>query len=126
MVNKNAIRNSSGQFQYNINNYPLQFKFTVVDGTIGEKIQLTLGSANYLATSIPAKTYFRDFCQFDFLGEFCWMKDVPNLPADIACDKTYETCARHKKAYENSLPSIMRGIRYGGFPALDKGTIRYS
>lgn len=126
MLNKNALKDTSGSFQYNMENYPLQFQFTVTNGTIGQKITLTLGSANYLVNAIPAKQYFRDFCQYDFLGEFCWMKDVPNLPSDIACDKTYETCAKFKKAHEDSLPTPMKGLRYGGFPALDKGTIRYS
>jgi len=82
-----------------------------------------------LTRLIPAVRYYRDYCPFEYRQEFCWMKDVDIshiMPQDLSCDKLFETCVTYKDAYERFLPGgEMRGIKYGGFPNLNKGSAYY-
>jgi hypothetical protein len=114
--------------EYNADNYPLKFDFVVTDGTIGNYITLKLSSPNYLTRLIPSVRYYRDYCPYEYRREFCWMKDVPIeniMPQDLVCNKSFTTCTKYKWAYQRFLPEDIRGVRYGGFPNLSKGTAYY-
>ena len=128
MINEKGIKDSGGNFLYTMKDYPLQYIFTVTDGRIGKDITLTLGSANYLTKTIPSKQYFREFCQFNYRGEFCWMRNVPIgqiRPEDSNCDKTWPQCVKYYERYSDLLQNKNEGVRYGGFPMLEKGTVTY-
>jgi len=118
---------------FNRDTYPLQFSFKVLSVSINTAITLSLGAPNYLITKIPAKRYVRDYCNFTFNGEHCWVSDSllttlrsadSSLPT--TCDKSYLLCKRYwDSGITNNVPNIPPYIGYGGFPTIDKGDINY-
>ena len=112
-LNKNVLNT------YTRENYPLKFEFKVTDCKIGNIISLQLGSDNFLAYNIPSKRFYRDFCDVEFGKDFCWMKDFN--PSGKSCNKGFEDCRQH---WINEGKPTM-GIRFPGFPMLNKGTIHY-
>jgi hypothetical protein len=107
--------------EYNSETYPLKYNFVINDCKIGQYIQFTLGSPNYLLRNLPSKRYYRDFCPYEYRQEFCWMKNFNPTGDDLKCDKSWDQCVEFKKRYNPT----MRGVPYGGFPNLSKGNVYY-
>jgi phage-related protein len=121
------------EFLYNMSDYPIKFPLVVKDGSISNKITLTLGGPSYLTVPIPAQQYYRDFCRFSYRSEFCFMKvvdkslleeDPDNDIDDTVCNKSYENCCMLYEKYKNHLniQHPLQGVGYGGFPMLAKGS----
>jgi len=113
--------------------YPIQFSFKVVGVTINEAVSFTLGAPNYLITKIPAKKYVRDYCNFTFLGEHCWLTGeaftaLRNADSSLptVCNKSYPRCKQFWQSGTINLPEQTPPyIGFGGFPTIDKGDINY-
>ena len=121
------IINAKAAQDYNTNTYPIQFNFVVVDAKISKYVTLTLGTPNYLTRNVPARQYYRDFCPYEFRQEFCWMKDYtpdPNKPEDFTCDKSWNKCLYFFNIYMDP-EDKKRGLPYGGFPDIAKGSAHY-
>jgi len=115
--------------------YPLQFSYKVIGASISDYVTLRLGASNYLLTKIPSKKYVRDFCNFLFLGEHCWLKPdtftslkekdtEETLP--VECNKSYQTCKKYWEFGLLNQPDVTpKYIGFGGFPTIDRGDISY-
>jgi len=132
---------------FNLTDYPYKFPFKIKNTTIsGSTISFNLGAPNYMLNKIPAKQYVRDFCNFTFKGEHCWMKGIADevLTADaklstsflsdpkyLDCQKTYQFCKMYWRSAtlseaQDLIPyNIPKGIPYGGFPTVAKGDLNY-
>ncbi len=119
-LNANALKDSSDTFVYNMETYPLQFSFIINNITIGKYLTFELGGPNYLLRLLPSKRYYRDYCDAQFRGDYCWMKDI-SVANDVRCDKQWESCVAHWKTYGSGV----RGIKFQGFPMLNKGSMVY-
>jgi len=102
--------------------YPLRFVYTVIKTNVSKQtIDLTLGVPNYFQLPFPARLYRRDWCDFAYKGDLCWMKDYTVISETDGCNHTYANC----KAHHLDQGSPHRGVRFGGFPNLGKGSYRY-
>ena len=119
-INTNSIKDSSGTFIYNMETYPLKFEFVITNISIGQYIGFELGGPNYLLRLLPSKRYYRDYCDAQFQGDYCWMKD---FATSDTCDKQWETCVGFWETYGKD--AGVRGIKFQAFPMLTKGSLEY-
>ena len=120
-LNANAVVDGVGAFVYNMSTYPLQFDFQINNVKIGKYIIFELGGPNYLTHLLPSKRYYRDFCDVEYQKDFCWMKDYSVVSEEDQCNKSWDNCLAHWE--DQSKPT--KGLRFGGFPNLEKGNIIY-
>jgi len=101
--------------------YPLRFAYTVTKTSVSKSgISMTLGVPNYFQLPFPARLYRRDWCDFAYKGSLCWMKDYTAAITN-ECDHSYSNC----KLHHESQSLTFKGVRFGGFPNLGKGSYRY-
>jgi len=110
--------------------YPLRFTYTIKGTSVAKtSIQFKLGVPNYFQLPFPARLYRRDWCDFAYKGDLCWMgkgganQDGSRVPVSESdsCDHSYAACKAHH--LDQSSPHL--GVRFGGFPNLGKGSYRY-
>ena len=103
-------------------NYPLRHSFIIVDCQVArDKIVFVVGTPNYLRRPFPARLFHKDWCDFSYKGDYCWMQGrTVNSEADV-CDHTYSNCSAHYE--DQSRPDT--GIGFGGFPNIGKGSYAY-
>lgn len=103
--------------------YPLRFNFEIIDcrPTGRDKIVFVVGTPNYLMRSFPATMYHKDWCDFSYKGDYCWMRDYTVIGESDTCDNTYSNCSAHFN--DQSRPGT--GIGFGGQPNIGKGSYIY-
>ena len=100
--------------------YPLRFAYTITKTVVSKTtVRMTLGIPNYFQLPFPARLYRRDWCDFAFQGDLCWMKDYTAVSS--GCDHSYTNCKLHYT--EQNSPTA--GVRFGGFPNIGKGSYIY-
>lgn len=121
-INTNAINDVAPDNFFSIESYPLKFKFTLNNIHIGSNLTLELGGPNYLLKLLPTKRYYKKFCDTNFMGEYCWMKDYgAYITEGTVCGKTWDDCTDFWHLAGE--PTI--GVGFQGFPMLTDGNIRY-
>ena len=106
------------------NDYPLRFSYTIKKITVTKTtIQCTLGVPNYFQLPFPARLYRRDWCDFAYKGDLCWMNGRTVVSEADTCDHSYSNCKTHHLDQVAASPPL--GVPFGGFPNLGKGSYRY-
>ena len=101
--------------------YPLRYAYIITKTSVSKTaISMTLGVPNYFQRPFPARLYRRDWCDFAYKGDLCWMKDYTPAITD-SCDHSYTNCKLHHASQSLSYT----GVRFGGFPNLGKGSYKY-
>ncbi len=104
--------------------YPLRFTYTIKKTQVSKTtIRFTLRVPNYFQLPFPARLYRRDWCDFLYRGDRCWMKDRTVVSESNTCDNSYANCKAHKEDQVAASPPL--GVPFGGFPNLGKGSYRY-
>jgi len=102
--------------------YPLRHSFVIIDcRPERDRISFVLGTPNYLRRSCPAGLYHKDWCDFVFQGDYCWMRDYTAIGIANTCNNTYTNCSAHYN--DQSRPGS--GIGFGGQPNIGKGSYVY-
>jgi len=123
-INKNAINDGATENFYSIDTYPIKFKFTLNNIHISQSLTLELGGPNYLLKLLPTKRYYKKFCDTNFMGEYCWMKDFkgdPRITSSTICGRTWDDCCD----FWHTMEEPTSGVSFQGFPMLTDGSIRY-
>ena len=110
--------------------YPLKHSYVITECTVTrDTVKFKLGVPNYLKRPFPARLYHKDFCDFMYKGEYCWMRDYEYDPPDVqfdVCNHTYEDCKRHYLFFGiGDIVDGKVGIAYGGFPNIGRGSYVY-
>jgi len=112
--------------------YPLKHSYVITECTITrDVVKFKLGVPNYLKRPFPARLFHKDFCDFMYKGEYCWMRNHQydeNDPEEVkldVCNHTYEDCKRHYKFFDMENTNWKVGIDYGGFPNIGRGSYVY-
>jgi len=128
IINANTLKDND-ENQVTMAEYPLKFSFVIVDCKIKDYITFTLGAPNFLAYKIPNQRFYRDFCPIPFQGEHCWMKNFTPKPGHEHCSKSWKDCQKHWEEQHADQPDDpeypTRGLRFQGFPNLNKGSFVY-
>lgn len=103
-------------------NYPLKQSYVIIDCVPArDSIAFVLGVPNYLRRTCPGRLYRKDWCDYVYKGDYCWMNGRTVVSEPDTCDHTYSNCSAHYN--DQSRPST--GIGFGGCPNLGKGSYVY-
>jgi len=104
--------------------YPLRFLYTVIKTQVtSTTVSMTLGVPNYFQLPFPARLYRRDWCDFAYKGDLCWMEGRTVVSETDKCDHSYTNCKAHHTDQIAASPPV--GVPFGGFPNIGKGSYRY-
>jgi len=108
----------------NRTSYSLRFAYTIIKTIVTKtSVSMTLGVPNYFQLPFPARLYRRDWCDFAYKGDLCWMNGRTVVGEADECDHSYTNCKAHHTDQVAATPPL--GIPFGGFPNLGKGSYRY-